>query len=41
MSSLNLFWVSVSFIVVITAAVLYKLWKVLNKDDDDDEILGI
>lgn len=41
MSGLNLFWVSVSFLIVVTAAVLYRLWKALNKDDDDDEILGI
>lgn len=41
MSGLNLFCVSAGFLVVIATAVLYKLWKTLNKDDDDDEILGI
>lgn len=41
MNNLNLFLVLLSFLVVVSAIVLYRLWKTLNKDDDDDEILGI
>ena len=41
MNGLNLFFVLAGFLAVVTTAVLYRLWKTLNKDDDDDEILGI
>lgn len=40
MTSLK-FWLAVSLLVIMTTAILCRLWKILNKDDEDDEILGI
>jgi hypothetical protein len=41
MSGLSLFFVLAGTVVIITTAILFRLWKTLNKDDDDDDFLGI